>query len=71
MCFYLILHNIPTIIGAVISCKNPVNSVIHKVFALDPSEFGVEKHGDNKALSHVPRPVNTRSDTIQKMYHNY
>ena len=58
MFFYLILHNIPKNIGAVISCKNPVNSLIHKVFfVLDPSEFGVEKHNDNRALSHVPRPV--------------
>ena len=39
-----------------INCKNPVIIVIPNVFSFVLSGFGIEKHKDKIALTHVPKP---------------
>lgn len=53
------LHKMPTIRGARISCNKPVKSVTRKVFNLDPSWSIVgtcPQHRENMAAIQVPKP---------------
>ena len=50
------LHKMPMITIDEINCKNPVMTVIPNVFSFVLSGFGIEKHRDKIALTHVPKP---------------